>query len=112
MTTPKKPTPKNKAAAKKQTTAENKARVSARHRANEKIESKKKHVPISKCRERIKAYELIGLLQDNSLNPRKKPLHANKLAAIKMLLDRAVPILRSTEIIAQVDGKITISWED
>ncbi len=96
---------KKKATPKKKT-------VTAKHRATEQVARVKSHVSVSKCRERIKALDLLIMLQENSLNARKKPLHANKLAAIKMLLDRAVPVLRSVEIKAQVDGQITISWED
>lgn len=65
----------------------------------------------SRVRELIKAEELVKLLQDNALNKRCKPLHQNKLTAIKTLLNKCLPDIKAVEITGEAGGAINLDIE-
>jgi hypothetical protein len=62
---------------------------------------------VSKVRQIIKAQELIEKLQINALDDNAEPLHQNKLHAIKILLNKAIPDLKAVEHSGSIDSEQT-----
>jgi len=58
-------------------------------------------------RDKIKADELIDILQNNCLHPRRAPLHQNRVNAIKILLDRVLPTVKAVEQSTTIEGNVT-----
>jgi len=66
---------------------------------------------ISQIRERIKASELIDMLQNNVLDKEADPLHQSKLHAIKILLAKAIPDLKAIEHTGDINADVMVRWE-